>query len=98
MYEAEVEAQVERNAGAGGWSRGPFAICREAREEAVDISAWLRGLDGYPMSAEQLARLDRITELARRAHAEILELEATYEESSRREARSQGRQAGDPAP
>jgi hypothetical protein len=77
-YEQLVELKVEASVEVGGWQRGEVSICREARDESLDIAAWLRGLDGYLMSAEQLARVDRIVELAREAHAELLELELSY--------------------
>ncbi len=59
-YSDEVEAQVERNDGAGGWDNGPEAICDEMAEEMVDVAAWGRGLDQYPITPEQQAILDLI--------------------------------------
>ena len=77
-YGDAVDAQVARNEGRGGWDRGPQAIIAEAAEEAVDITAWLRGLDRYPMTAGQLARVERIVGDAKLIWEELGELAGTY--------------------
>lgn len=78
-YADEVDAQVARNEGRGGWDRGPLAIIAEAAEEAVDISAWLRGLAGYPMTAALLDRVERIVGDSRLIWEELGELGRSYE-------------------
>ena len=77
-YELEVERQVARNVGRGGWARGPQAIIAEAAEETVDVASWLRGLDGYPMTASQLDRIERIVGDAKLIYEELRELAQSY--------------------
>jgi hypothetical protein len=77
-YADEVDAQVARNEGRGGWDKGPAAIVAEAAEEAVDIAAWLRGLDEYPMTAGQLDRVERIVNDSRLIWEELRELARAY--------------------
>ena len=48
-FRAEVEAKVNRSTGVGGWSKGPAFILDEAQDEAIDLPAWLRGLDLFDM-------------------------------------------------
>lgn len=73
-YADEVDAQVARNEGRGGWDRGPLAIIAEAAEEQVDTAAWLRGLDQYPMTACQRDRIERIVNDSRLIWEELGEL------------------------
>jgi hypothetical protein len=80
-YADEVDTQVARNEGRGGWDRGPQAIIAEAAEEAVDIAAWLRGLDQYPMTAGQLARVERIVGDAKLLWEELSDLSRSYEDA-----------------
>lgn len=77
-YEDEVEAQIARNEGKGGWDRGPLAIVHEAAEEAVDISAWLRGLEGYPLTGAQLDRIERVVGDSRLIWEELRELAQSF--------------------
>jgi hypothetical protein len=85
-YSDEVDAQVARNEGSGGWERGPLAICQEAAEEAIDIAAWLRGLDGYPMTGAQLDRIERVVGDSRLIWEELRELAQTFREPMAGEA------------
>lgn len=79
-YASEVDAQVERNDGAGGWDNGPEAICDEVSEELVDVAAWLRGLERYDMTPEQRHRIDTIVSDASLIWEAVGELKATYHE------------------
>lgn len=77
-YLEQVEAQVEANDGAGGWDNGPESICAEMMEEIVDLAAWGRGLDGYPMSSEQQHRIEVIVSDAALIFDAVNELRDTY--------------------
>lgn len=77
-YSAEVDRQVARNEGKGGWAKGPESICSETLEETVDIAAWLRGLDRYPMTWAQRLKIDAIVNDAALLFEEIDRLKNTY--------------------
>lgn len=63
-------------------------ICQEAAEEQVDTSAWLRGLDQFPMTAAQLESVERITTDARLIWEELRRLAQSYREPAAGKATS----------
>lgn len=87
-FDAEVDAKVEATGKAvaagdhpDGWGQGPERICAEAQDETCDIAGWLRGLDRYPMSAEQQMMVDTIVADAGLLYEAIQLLTETYGES-----------------
>lgn len=79
-YADAVEAKIEASVEVGGWAKGPAAICAEATEEAIDIAAWLRGLDGYPKPGRAEGLIDTIIADAALLYDAIRELGRLYGE------------------